>query len=115
MRQKGVDVLVDAFHDVRRRCPSARLIVIGEGPLEGALREHIRQTGLDGAVTLTGWVAEGRSLMPACDVIAIPSRWEGFGLTALEAMACSLPVVASRVDALPEIVADGRTGLLGAP
>jgi glycosyltransferase involved in cell wall biosynthesis len=53
--------------------------------------------------------------MPACDLIAIPSRWEGFGLVTLEAMGCALPIVASRVSALPEIVLDGETGLLVSP
>ena len=53
--------------------------------------------------------------MPACDIITVPSRWEGFGLVTLEAMGYSVPLIASRASALPEIIIDGETGLLVPP
>ncbi|NDJ54062.1 MAG: glycosyltransferase family 4 protein, partial [Chloroflexi bacterium] len=68
--------------------------------------------GLESATHFTGWIDHAASLMPTCDVIAIPSRHEGFGLVTLEAMNSRRPLVASRVSALPEIVEDGQTGYL---
>ncbi len=112
VRQKGVDVLVDAFPRVVAAHPQARLIIVGDGPLRPALERRARGLGLGRAVTFTGWVDGAARLMPAFDVVAIPSRWEGFGLVALEAMAAARPIVASNVDALAEVVVDGVTGVL---
>jgi glycosyltransferase involved in cell wall biosynthesis len=66
-------------------------------------------------VIFAGWQDQAAALMPGCDVIVIPSRWEGFGLVALEAMAAARPLVASRVGGLEEIVVSGVTGLLVSP
>jgi glycosyltransferase involved in cell wall biosynthesis len=100
---------------VRARHPDARLIVVGEGTLRGDLERQAARLGLDDGVTFTGWVENGRALIPACDLIVVPSRWEGFGLVTLEAMGYSLPIVASRTSALPEIIQHDKTGLLVPP
>ena len=113
--QKGIEVLIDAFPGVRAVHPSARLVVVGDGPLRPALERRARTAGLGDAALFTGWVESAAGLMSACDVVVIPSLWEGFGLVALEAMAASRPIVASRVDGLEEIVVDGATGLLVTP
>jgi glycosyltransferase involved in cell wall biosynthesis len=63
-------------------------------------------------VHFAGWQDRAAALMHACDVVVIPSRFEGFGMVALEAMAASRPIVATSVDALREVIADGETGLL---
>ncbi len=110
--QKGIDVLLEAFPRVLAAHPAARLVVVGDGPLRPALERHARRLGLERVVVFTGWVDHAASLMSACDVVAIPSRWEGFGMVALEAMAAGRPIVASRVDALEEVVVDGVTGSL---
>lgn len=115
VRQKGVDVLLDAFAAVQPRQPEARLIVIGDGPLRADLEKQTYDLGLDGVVRFTGWIEQARRLMPACDVIVVPSRWEGFGLVTLEAMGHARPLIASRTSALPEIVIDGDTGVLVPP
>lgn len=115
IEQKGIDVLLDAWPAVVARHPGARLIVIGDGPLREPLHQRAARLGLERVVAFAGWAADARDLMPACDVIVIPSRWEGFGLVALEAMAAARPVVASDVDALPEIVRPRETGLLVPP
>lgn len=112
VRQKGFDVLLNAFHQVLLTCPEARLIIVGDGPLRRSLTRQAIQLGIDHAVTFAGWHPDACVLMPALDVLAVPSRWEGFGLVTLEAMGCALPIVASRASALPEIVVDGETGLL---
>ncbi len=115
VRQKGVDVLLEAFPAVCERHPDTRLVVVGEGSLRDDLEQQAARLGLDDRVTFTGWIENGRALMPACDLIVVPSRWEGFGLVTLEAMGYSLPIVASRTSALPEIVQHDETGLLVPP
>jgi glycosyltransferase involved in cell wall biosynthesis len=115
VRQKGVDVLLDAFSQVHVRYPSARLVIVGDGPLSSQLKGQAQRLGLEGVVKFTGWMERASRLMPACDIVVVPSRWEGFGLVTLEAMGWSRPIVASRTSALPEIVLDGKTGLLVPP
>ncbi len=115
VRQKGFDVLLDAFHQVRRSLPQARLVIVGDGPLRTPLRRQANRLGIERMVDFAGWRSNARDLMPAFDVLAIPSRWEGFGLVTLEAMGCARPIVASRVSALPEIIVHGETGLLVPP
>jgi glycosyltransferase involved in cell wall biosynthesis len=115
VQQKGIDVLLEAFPIVRECHPDARLVVVGEGSLRADLEQQAARLGLDDAVTFTGWIENGRALMPACDLVVVPSRWEGFGLVTLEAMGYSLPIVASRTSALPEIVQHDKTGLLVPP
>lgn len=115
VEQKGIDVAVRALPLVRAQVPGAWLVVLGEGPD----REHIeglaRELGVGAAVHLAGRVPDVAAWLRRADVLVHPARWEGFGLALLEAMLCSLPVVASRVSSIPEIVVDGETGLLVPP
>ncbi len=115
VRQKGIDVLLEAFARVRACCPMAQLLIVGDGPLRSRLERQSQVLGLGGVAKFIGWVDQASRLMPACDVVVVPSRWEGFGLVTLEAMGWSKPLVASRVSALPEIILDGETGLLVPP
>jgi glycosyltransferase involved in cell wall biosynthesis len=110
--QKGVDVLLDAFAHVHETRPATRLAIVGDGPLRAKLQARIARRLPPGTVVLSGWIDDAMSVMPGFDVMAVPSRWEGLGLVALEALACACPVVASAVDALPEIVEHRETGLL---
>lgn len=115
VRQKGIDTLLRAFTTIRRDQPQARLLVVGDGPLRADLEQQVHDLNLGNAVAFTGWLDQAHRLMPACDVIVVPSRWEGFGLVTLEAMGYALPLVASRTSALPEIINDGQTGFLVKP
>jgi glycosyltransferase involved in cell wall biosynthesis/O-antigen/teichoic acid export membrane protein len=108
--QKGLDLLVRAF--ARLRGP-ATLALAGAGPEEARLRALVASLGLDERVVLLGRRQDVPRVLAALDVFCMPSRWEGFGLALVEAMAAGLPVVASAVDSLPEVLADG--GLLVAP
>lgn len=110
--QKGVDVLLNAFAIVHRALPMARLLLIGDGPQRAALAALAGRLQISAAVHFAGWREDARAQMAALNVLAIASRWEGFGLVTLEAMQAGVAVVASRVSALPEIVLDGETGLL---
>jgi glycosyltransferase involved in cell wall biosynthesis len=108
--QKGVDVAVRALPQVRRLHQDAHLVVLGEGPQRGELAQLARS--LDVPVHLPGRVPDVAAWLRRADVLVHPARWEGFGLALLEAMLASLPVVATNVSSVPEIVADGETGLL---
>lgn len=114
IEQKDHANLVGAFERVRRAIPDARLAILGWGRLEEQTRADVRARGLEDAVVLPGRV-EPASWLDRADVFAHSSRWEGFGIVLLEAMLARLPVVATSVSAVPEIVADGSTGTLVPP
>ena len=109
--QKDHATLLEAFARVVAERPEARLAILGWGPLEEQVKEHAARLGLTGSVLVPGRI-EPREWLARADVFAHTSRWEGFGIVLLEAMLASLPVVATRVSAVPEIVDDGKTGLL---
>lgn len=113
--QKGLDVAIEALALVRRRHADTRLVVLGEGPLRAELESLARARGVGDAVALAGRVGDVAWWLRRADVVVHPARWEGFGLALLEAMLCAKPIVASRVSSIPEIVAEGETGLLVAP
>ena len=94
--------------------PQARLAILGSGPLEAETRRLVGELGLDDAVALPGRT-DIRDWLERADVFVHTSRWEGFGIVLLEAMLAGLPVVATRVSAVPEVVADGETGFLVEP
>ena len=111
---KRVDVVVDVFRRIRRRV-RARLILVGDGPDRSEVEQRVADWGLNDAVTFAG---EQQNLVPwlsVADLFLLPSAQESFGLAALEAMACEVPVVASNVGGLPEIVEDGVTGFVCPP
>ena len=112
--QKDHATLLRAFARVREAHPEAILAILGIGPLEAETRALAGRLGLDGSLVLPGRL-EIRDWLERADVFAHTSRWEGFGMVLLEAMLASLPVVATRVSAVPEVVADGESGLLVEP
>lgn len=111
-REKGMDVLVEAMGTLQGQ---ARLLVGGDGPQRAALEQQVSALGLGDAVALAGFVNDVPAFLSGIGVFAAPSRSEGLGLVILEAMAAGRPVVASRVGGIPEVVADGETGLLVPP
>jgi glycosyltransferase involved in cell wall biosynthesis len=115
--EKGFDVLLRAFARLRRAEPRARLVLAGRGVEEGALVALARELGIAEAIDFHGWVraADVPELLDRANVVAVPSREEGFGMTALEAAMRGRPVVATRTGGLPEVVDDGVTGVLVAP
>jgi glycosyltransferase involved in cell wall biosynthesis len=114
IEQKDHATLLDAFARVHRTHPDARLAILGWGPLEAQTKALVRSLGLGDVASVLGRV-EPRDWLARADVFAHTSRWEGFGIVLLEAMLAGLPVVATRVSAIPEIVVDGKTGLLAPP
>jgi glycosyltransferase involved in cell wall biosynthesis len=105
--QKGLDVLLEAFGDVRARAPRARLFVAGRAGNQSAELEAIAgRDGLRDAVTLLGARPDVEELLCAADVFVMPSRWEGLGSVVIEAMALEAPVVASDLGPVREVVGD---------
>jgi glycosyltransferase involved in cell wall biosynthesis len=107
--QKGVDVAIRAMAHI----PDAHLVVLGDGPQRRVLEQLARE--LDVPVHFLGRVPDVAAWLRRASLLVHPVRWEGFGLAVLEAMLASLPVVATNVSSIPEIVADGETGLLVPP
>lgn len=109
---KGLEYLIGAFEHVIKEI-DARLILVGEGSLENALRELIRRKGLQEKVRFAGFQSNPYRYMARSSVFAFPSLSEGFGMVLVEAMACGLPVVAADCLAGPsEILLNGKCGIL---
>ncbi|WP_237152770.1 glycosyltransferase [Oryzibacter oryziterrae] len=108
--EKGMDVLVSALRLMRT--PDVRLLIGGEGPERDKLEKLIAELGLQDRVTLAGQVDGPGAIYDKVRVAAVPSRTEAFGMTAVEALAHGLPVVASDCDGPAEILGDGRFGLV---
>ncbi|GAB4455455.1 MAG: glycosyltransferase [Anaerolineae bacterium] len=112
---KGIAHALRAFWQLAEAFPKAHYAIAGEGPLRRELETAARGFGLEGRVHFLGWRDDPHQVIAGLDVLLAPSLQEGFGLVLLEAMALRVPVIASRVSAMPEIVVDGETGLLTEP
>ncbi|MED1944334.1 MULTISPECIES: N-acetyl-alpha-D-glucosaminyl L-malate synthase BshA [Brevibacillus] len=108
---KRVPDVIEIFSRVREEVPS-RLILIGEGPEMGLVRKMIADLGLNDDVCFLGKQEDVAEVLSMADIMLLPSEKESFGLVALEAMACGVPVVATVAGGLPEVVLDGVNGFL---
>jgi L-malate glycosyltransferase len=111
---KRVAVALDVFRGIRRHVRS-RFLVVGDGPDRADVERQAAGYGLDDEVVFLGEQEDLVALLSISDLFLLPSIQESFGLAALEAMACEVPVVASRVGGLPEIIDDGVTGFTCPP
>jgi glycosyltransferase involved in cell wall biosynthesis len=112
---KALDVLLRGFAVLAAGQPTARLLLIGDGPEARRLRALAVSLGIDARVRFAGVVADASRLLPALDLYVSASRREGLPLALLEAMACGLPVAATRVSGHVDAVEDGVTGVLVGP
>jgi glycosyltransferase involved in cell wall biosynthesis len=112
---KNVESVINATARLSAMGIEVQTEVAGSGPSESALRDLVASLGLAGRVRFLGWRMDVDRLLASWDLLVIPSLEEGFGLSALEAMAAARPVVASRVGGLCELVVDGVTGRLVPP
>ncbi len=108
--QKGVDILIRAFRDVKEKFPDAELVLVGDGREKNNLQKISRELGV--RANFLGYREDPGSVLEKSAVLVLPSREEGFGLALLEAMAAGVPVVASRVGGIEEIVEHGYNGIL---
>jgi N-acetyl-alpha-D-glucosaminyl L-malate synthase BshA len=111
---KRIEAVMAIFDRIRKKVP-ARLLLVGDGPELGTAYRLAREFGLGPLVHPLGAQEEVVPLLSIADVFLLPSAQESFGLAALEAMACEVPVVASRVGGLPEVIEHGVSGFLHAP
>jgi N-acetyl-alpha-D-glucosaminyl L-malate synthase BshA len=111
---KRVDLALEVFRRIRRHV-RARFVLVGDGPVRDDIERVIRDYDLDDDVMMAGEQQDLVAWLSASDLFLLPSAQESFGLAALEAMACEVPVVASNVGGLPEIVEDGVTGFVCPP
>jgi glycosyltransferase involved in cell wall biosynthesis len=115
--RKGVEVLLEALRELRRRMPRAVLRIAGDGEHRERLECRTAELGLEEAVSFLGTcgAARVRALLRGAAALVVPSIYEGMPLVVLEAMEAGVPVVASRVSGIPEVVVDGETGWLVPP
>lgn len=115
--EKGHDVVLRALAVLRERMPATHLWISGTGSAvrQQELQRLVRHLGIANQVTFLGWRCDPERLLKACDLFVLAPRQEAFGLVFAEAAAAGRPVVATRVGGIPEVVEDGRTGLLVPP
>lgn len=108
---KNIPAVVETFSMVRKEIP-ARLLMVGEGPELPGARKLARQLGVEKDVLFLGNQESVSEIVACCDLFLLPSTYESFGLAALEAMSCGVPVVATEIGGLSEVVTSGEDGWL---
>jgi N-acetyl-alpha-D-glucosaminyl L-malate synthase BshA len=108
---KRIDDAIKVFAEVYKRIPS-KLLLVGDGPERLNIEMLCRELDLYHAVTFLGKQNQVQEILSVCDLFLMPSETESFGLAALEAMACELPVISSNAGGIPELNVDGETGFL---
>jgi glycosyltransferase involved in cell wall biosynthesis len=109
---KDYPTMIAAFARLAAQRPRSQLLLVGQGSLKGEVEGWVREEGLEGRVRLLGVRRDIPELLSAADGYVLSSAWEGMPVALLEAAAAELPVVATRVGGVPEVVEDGTTGLL---
>ncbi len=115
VEQKDPLTLVEGFRQALDRVPEARLMIVGNGHLRSDVEKYVRSHTLESRITLLPGTSDILPLLRMSWVFAMPSAWEGSPNTLIEAMATGLPVVATRVGGIPDLVEHGVTGLLSEP
>jgi glycosyltransferase involved in cell wall biosynthesis len=110
--EKGIDVLLQAWYLVQQHHPAARLVIVGSGPLQQALMQMAQALAISGSVEFAGLQSNIPAQLHRGGLAVLPSRWEGMPNAVLEAMACELPCVATRVSGSEDIIQHGINGLL---
>ena len=111
-KQKAPDTFVKAAKLIKEKIPDAFFLMVGDGELRDQVEDLINQYDLGSSFLITGWVDNPTAYMKIMDVGMLLSRWEGFGLVLPEYMACGVPIVATNVDAIPNVAKNGVNGML---
>lgn len=110
--QKAPDVFIHMAKMIKAQVPNSHFIMVGEGEMLDNVKKYAHENSLSECLHITGWVKNPLSYVRLFDVAVLLSRWEGFGLAIPEYMAANKPVVATAVDAIPNLISDGVNGLL---
>lgn len=113
--EKGPELFVQAAQLLQRRCPQMHAVLVGEGPLHSALAQQIEDAGLAARVHLAGGCEDMSGLYPQLQLLVCSSHSEAMPLAVMQAMAAGLPVIATRVGGVPDLVVHGETGWLVPP
>jgi glycosyltransferase involved in cell wall biosynthesis len=113
--EKGHDTLVDAFAGLSRTFPEARLTIVGDGPVGEAIAARVKALGLEGRILLAGHRDDVGAALREHGLFILASRSDAFPNSVIEAMATGLPVIATTVGGIPELIEHGRNGLLVTP
>jgi glycosyltransferase involved in cell wall biosynthesis len=105
-RNKDHKSMIEAFAQIKPHCPQAKLILIGDGELETTLKQQVQACGLTNDIIFTGFVAGAQRYMKAFDCFVLSSIHEAFGRVLIEAMLAKLPIIATRVNGIPEVVSN---------
>ena len=111
-KQKSPDIFVKAASLIKKEIPEAFFLIIGDGELRPQVERLIREKKLSDSFLITGWVRDAIPYIKIVDVATLLSRWEGFGLAIAEYMAAQKPIIATSVDAIPELITNEKNGLL---
>jgi glycosyltransferase involved in cell wall biosynthesis len=112
---KGHRYLVEAARMVTKESPRVKFLIVGDGSLRSDLESRCQELGVEDKFIFTGWKEDVCSILPTLDILVLPSVNEAVGRVLIEAGACGIPVVATNVGGVPEIVRDNETGVLVAP
>lgn len=110
--QKGHEFLVQAMAKVVSHFPNGKIGICGDGPLRSQLEKQIKEAGLSNHVNLLGAWEDVSPLLASAEIFILPSRWEGLSRALMEAMAAGLPVIATEVDGIKDLITNGVNGLL---
>jgi glycosyltransferase involved in cell wall biosynthesis len=110
--EKGLHVLIEATPRLLEKDPATRILIVGDGPLSNMLKQRAQQLAVSHAVAFVGYQSDVVSAYRAMDVFVSLSRYEGFGVALIEAMALKVPVIATKVKGTVDAVLDGETGIL---
>ncbi len=109
---KGQDILIESIPRVVQKYPEIILMIVGEGKMEGALKEQVKKLNVERNIQFISVINKTYEFLTMFDIFVMPSREEGLGLSVMEAQSAGLPVVASRVGGLPSLIEDGVSGSL---
>ncbi len=111
-QQKSPDIFIRMAHHIVKNIPDAYFLMVGNGEMENEVRAYAEENGFADRLYITGWVDNPTDYIELFDIATLLSRWEGFGLVIPEYMICGKPVVATQVDAIPNIIQNNVNGML---
>jgi glycosyltransferase involved in cell wall biosynthesis len=115
IRRKGIDYLLEAWKDVANKFPNAKLVLLGDGPLLSDMKKMSAGLGIDSSVDFRGHVDSVADFLHITDIFVLPSLQEGMPNSLLEAMSCGLPVIASKIGGVVDVMENGKSGILFEP